>query len=437
MPKNQIYLISPYPESQLWKKKKSIFKLPPFPLFLIKGITPLRYEIKIIDESQEDIDLDSINDSIVCLSIMTSNANRGYEIASRLRERNIIIFGGIHASSLPLESLEYGHSVCIGEIENIWIGLLNDLEKGRLKKVYRSRNRPKPEDIPGVSYIKGDYIVPNLIAITRGCPYNCDFCSVSKFFGSKYRKRPVSSAFFDFGLRNFGMFILLDDNLTIDKSYFLFLFDLISSLNINWVGQSSIGVLNDEEILDKLRASGCSALLIGFESSSEKDRKNFIKHRSNEKMENIIKKIKSYKILIHGSFIFGLDEDTDSKFSDTLNFCNENRIDTANFSILVPYPNTGLYRKFYEEGRLYNFKDWDTFDRSTLTFNTKNIDSAKIRENILDLYIRFYSLFKIILKTPFHSPYRLLFYLSYSLYYRKGVKKLKIMFDDCTKRKKL
>ncbi len=424
MPTRKIYLISPYPERQLWKKKKSIFKLPPFTLFLIKALTPFRYDITLIDESQEDIEFDRIRGCIVCISIMTSNANRGYAIAEILKKnQNIIIFGGIHSSALPQEVLKHADSVCIGEIENLWIGMLNDIEKGRLKRVYRSQNRPAPEDISSVSYIKGSYIVKNLISITRGCPFNCDFCSVSRFFGTRYRKRALSSAFYDFALRGFGMFIILDDNLTIDKGYFLRLFRLVGMLRLRWVGQSSIGCLNDEEIIDTMKASGCSALLIGFESASDADGQTYSKHKAINDVEAIIKKLHKRNILIHGSFIFGFDNDNPGSFDRTLLFCNKNRIATANFSILVPYPQTRVLRCLSEQGRMCRFSDWDSFDRLALTFKMNGLESEFLKHSIISLYKRFFSLRNILSKLPFNSLHVFLLYISYTFYYRKGIKK--------------
>jgi len=429
-----IYLISPYPERQLWKKKKSIFKLPPFSLFLLKALTPPRYEILLIDESQEDIDFTSINNSIVCISIMTSNAGRGYETADILKKNgNIIIFGGIHSSALPREAVKHADSVCIGEVENVWIGLLNDIAKNRLKRVYHSRRRPYSSDVPAVSYIKGSYLVKNLISITRGCPYNCDFCSVSRFFGTKYRKRPLSSAFYDFALRGFGMFIVLDDNLTIDRDYFLALCRLIRKLGIRWVGQASIGALNDEETVKAMKSCGCSALLIGIESVSDLDGRAYLKHKSAGTAEDVIKKVHDSGILIHGSFIFGFDKDSVESFKNTYLFCIENRIETANFSILVPYPQTRVLREMVEKGRMRSFHDWDSFDRLALTFRMKSLEEDVLKKCIIRLYKDFYSLRNILGKIPLKSLYVFLLYISYTFYYRKGIKKYEEIYsrDSC------
>lgn len=185
----KILLISPDLKGSVFRYSRSevrTFSFPRLTLPLLAALTPPEHSVRLIDESVEDIDFDAQVD-LVGISLLTFLAPRGYEIADRFRERGVqVVLGGIHASALPEEALQHADSVVVGEAEEIWPTLLRDVERGQLQRIYKAERRPSLARLPrprlDLLYRKG-YLNANCVQATRGCPFGCDFCSVTNFFG--------------------------------------------------------------------------------------------------------------------------------------------------------------------------------------------------------------------------------------------------------------
>ena len=420
---SDIYFVSPYPKRQLWKKKKTIFKLPPLTLYLLKGLTPPRYSTCIIDESTGDFNFTAIHCCIVCISLLTSNAERGFLLAKKLAKTNTVVCGGIHASALPKEISRYAHAVCVGEIEHVWPAILRDIENTRLKAIYFSRTRPYANDIGQAAYIPKTYVMKNVASFSRGCPFNCSFCSVSRLFGQTCRRRPVSGVYFNLHMQNRGLHVLLDDNIVTSKRYIKQLCASISRLRIKWVGQAPLQALQDSETVAALKKSGCIALLVGIETVAEAKKKQMEKLKNVRNTKKIVDHVKAKGILLHGSFIFGFDGEHQDIFTETLAFADDMRIDTANFSILVPYPGTRIYRDLYHQNRLFPFDNWNKFDRLDVLFDTRGNSAQTLKKGILWMYMKFYSFAHILRNVPYKSVSTLMIYIAYSYNYKKGTYK--------------
>jgi len=187
-------LISPLAEKCLLGRN-FYFRLPPLGLLRVAALTPPEWEVIVADEKVEPLDLGQSAD-LVGISTMTPAANRAYEIADSFRARGVkVIMGGMHVSNLPDEALKHCDSVLIGEAEDIWEDILDDFKKGELKNIYRNggvyppiANRP----FSNWNHYNGkEYLPVHFIETTRGCPNNCEFCSVTSTFGGKFRTRPT------------------------------------------------------------------------------------------------------------------------------------------------------------------------------------------------------------------------------------------------------
>lgn len=381
------------------KKPPIGLKIPQLALHILAALTPPDIELTVVDEQISDIDFNKHYD-LAGISIMTANAPRGYKIAQRLKEKGTkIVFGGIHASVLPDETLKYGDAVVIGEAEGIWKTVLEDFKHNQLKKIYQSDSF----DLSKSPLPKRDLkLEPVILGIkwpgfftTRGCPYNCEFCSVSDVFGKKVRHLPIASVVKDIENAGSKIFLNLDDNVVGNPKYAKELFQALAPLKIQWGGQSTINIARDQELLNLCYKSGCRGLFIGVESVSKKGSSKFQKTLKTMQ-ENIdaVKMIQDAGILFHPSFVFGLDEDTYDIFEVTLDYLYRTRITTATFNILTPYPGTRLYQRLKDEGRLLT-EDWSKYNHSTVVFKPKNMSVEQLIAGYHFLKKEFYSISNI------------------------------------------
>jgi radical SAM superfamily enzyme YgiQ (UPF0313 family) len=189
------------------------------------------HEVIIVDENVERIP--NMEVDLVGISAITPLAPRAYEIADTFRERDVpVIIGGVHPSFMPKEALKHADSVVIGESEEIWPEILKDVERRKLRRIYRGRpsNLSKlPLPKRGL-FKKRKYFTTNVIQTSRGCPFDCDFCSVSLFCGRNVRHRPVNHVIRE--IANLGKVIMfLDDNIVASFRYAKELFRKMIPLN--------------------------------------------------------------------------------------------------------------------------------------------------------------------------------------------------------------
>ena len=390
----KILLVSPVRDQHPFTNKGIL--IPQLALFILKGLTPEKHEVKIVEEEYMKLDLDEECD-VVGISCMTSNAYRGYRIADAFREKGkIVVIGGVHPSLLPDEALEHADAVVIGEAEGVWEKILEDIESDTLQQRYHETdpdlNRYIPKDFSTLPKKRMYNLVP--LQTSRGCPYNCDFCCVSDIFGKKIKLIPIQHVVRDIresGARNF---IFLDDNIIGHKKYARELFKALIPLKIRWIGQSSISFANDVEIMELAKKSGCKGLFIGLESVLESNNHHYAKLTSLEDTKQSIKKILKMGILIQASVIFGFDEDTPETFGQTIKFLRKNRISIASINALTPYPGTRVFDRLKEAGRLLHEK-WEYYDHHTVVFQPKNMTPLELQIGKIKAKAEFSKIFSI------------------------------------------
>jgi radical SAM superfamily enzyme YgiQ (UPF0313 family) len=392
----KILLISPAREKHAYTNKGIM--IPQLALFILEGLTPKKHQVKIVEEEYMPVDFEE-DCEIVGISFMTSNAYRAYSISKEFKKRGkTIIMGGIHPTILPDEALKYADAVVIGEAEGVWEQVLEDIENNCLQKKYHVEDPDLTRYIPkNFSALKSKKLF-NLVPIltTRGCPYNCDFCCVSKIFGKKVKHMPVENVVRDIVESKAKRFIFLDDNIIGNPNYAKKLFAAIRPLKIGWLGQASISFAKNTELMQLARDSGCKGLFIGLETVDESQLKNLKKlDGSIENVEKALKKIRKMGIMIQASVIFGFDNDSHHIFSDTLRFLIKNHICSASFNILTPYPGTRIYDEFKKKGRIINNR-WEYYDHHTVVFRPANMTPLELQLGKINAKEKFYSLRSII-----------------------------------------
>ena len=388
------FVIPRWPKDSFWDV--IAFKFPLLSSSLLAGLTPSHHQLRIIDESLAEIDFDHEVD-LVAVTAITPLAPRGYEIADEFRRRGKkVVIGGIHASWLPEEAKAHSDSVAIGEADEVWVEMLEDAEKGTMKPFYRQKERTDLSRLPiprrNLFPPKG-YLFHNLVQTTRGCPYDCEFCSVTALHGRSYRMRPVSEVEKEIQSleRSKAYIFFVDDNLVGNLSHAKELLTMLSRYRLRWVSQGPIHIAEDKEMVSLMAKAGCHGLFIGFESLREENL-NLMGKRINriEAYERGIQRLHDAGIGVYGSFVFGYDYDDPSVFDDFLEFAERNHIEGAFLPLLTPFPGTRIYQRLKQEGRILT-EDWSKYDMATVVFQPKRMTVEELQEGFWKVNRSFYS----------------------------------------------
>ena len=389
----KIELIVPATRENFHKRRRGL--VPPLSMAMLAALTPPDIEVSLTDENVTVIDFEKETD-LVGITSMTITAQRAYEIADRFRAKGVkVVFGGSHASALPEETGLHADAVVIGEAEGLWQTVIEDFKANRLQRIYRQLERPSLVNLPiprRELFAKGVYDVPNTISTTRGCPFACSFCSISNFFGHTYRFRPIEDILKEIETLNCKKLIFfVDDNIIGNPKFAKELFRALIPYKIKWVGQASMNIARDDELIKLAAASGCRALMIGFETLSPANLAAMGKKVNVvEEYETIIQKIHSHGIAIHGFFILGLDEDTEDVFKITLNFVQKTRLESAGFAWPVPYPGTVLCESLDKASRVVT-KDWSQYENIPV-FEPKLMTRERLKKGCDRISCKFYSI---------------------------------------------
>jgi radical SAM superfamily enzyme YgiQ (UPF0313 family) len=317
---------------------------------------------------------------LVGITVMTPLATRAYEIADEFKRRGkTVVMGGMHVSALPDEALQHCDAVAIGEGEQVWPQMVEDLRRGELKQIYQADTL---FDLSAAQPPRWDIIDKNLyspvdfIETTRGCPINCNFCAVTQFYGAKYRTKPVNLVEHmvakvkpvDKVLALKNLIFFVDDNIIANRKHCLELLTMLKTYNIQWLGQASISVAKDEELLKLMSETRCLGLLIGMESLSEDTLAECGKriNRINKpaEYERAVATLHRYGIGVKATFMIGFDNDDPSVL---------------------------------EEGRLLH-NDWEKYDTAHVVFRPKKMTVRQLEEGFIWLYKKTLSLGSIVLR---------------------------------------
>jgi len=339
----------------------------PLAFAVLSARTPEHIERAFYDERIERVPLD-LDTGLVAISVETFTARRAYQIAAAYRRRGVpVIMGGYHPTLLPEEAGRHCDAVCIGDAEGAWERLLADADQGQLQKRYKQERPPSLDEgpPPDRSIFAGKrYGMMLPLQFGRGCRYNCDFCSIRAFYGTSVRHRSIETVLAEIPQREQAaqkrVLAIVDDNLFTRPEAAAELCDALEPLGWPWACQTSIEVAHDRAMLRKMAASGCVAVMIGFESLDPANLAAMNKrwNLGAGEYSQAIANLHEHGIMIYGSFVFGYDQDTPEVFAQTLRFAIGNRLTLANFNLLTPTPGTPLIDRLRAEGRLLHPEWW-------------------------------------------------------------------------------
>jgi len=358
----------------------------------VAALTPPEHHVEIIEEKRREINFSKHYD-LVGITSFTCNAIRGYEIADAFRARRIpVVIGGYHASTMYQEAKMHADSVVIGEAELVWEPLLRDLQQGSLKPFYQANQLVTADKIPAARRFKTQSYAIASIQASRGCPNRCHFCAMHTVEGGNFRPRPVTNIIDEIeSIPNKKLFFV-DSSLTINPAYSKALFKEMASQGKKFECFGNINILGrDEEFLKAASEAGCIRWLVGIESISQ-ETVNSMKKGTNKVKDYAaaIQKIKDHGMLVTGLFMFGFDTDTIDVFDTTLQAMMDLDLDTATFSILTPYPGTGVFQDLEKSGRILT-KDWSLYTEGNLVFQPRQMNREQLLLGTQQAAMEYYS----------------------------------------------
>jgi radical SAM superfamily enzyme YgiQ (UPF0313 family) len=371
----------------------------PLPMAVIAGLTPPDVELRFYDDRMQMIPYDETTDAVV-LSLETYTAKRAYQIASEYRRRGVpVIVGGFHATLMPEEAERFAEAVIVGEAEEVWQTVVDDLRHSTLKKRYQSTTRPALDRIRIDRSIFRDkrYLPIRLVETGRGCRFPCNFCAIQTFFERTHRSRPIEQIIAELqSLRNSTrVFFFVDDNFVGDMNFARELLRALIPLKLRWITQMSINAAHDEEFLELLSRSGCMGVLIGFESLDDDNLRSMNKRFNKMKggYAKALDNLRRYRIRVYATFVFGYGNDTHASFEQALEFALEQRFYIAAFNHLTPFPGTSLYDELKTAGRL-RFDAWwldDNYRYNDLPFLPEQLLPEEVTELCVQTRRKFYA----------------------------------------------
>jgi len=384
-------------------------------MFLLQALTPPSHEVLLIDGNAQPIDEAQIaqyvrdeNIGLVGIGAMTRMIAKAYRMADAIRATGVpVVMGGPHVTELPDEALgrnggpRHADAVALGEADESWPQIVNDAARGQLKDIYAPTDdagkprKPSLKEYPAIPWQSFDLdqfnLLPRPVAPLlqkvgegwgtfriipvesgRGCPYGCEFCTVTGFFGDSIRFRTNESVVNEL-LRlkararsekgQIAVFFI-DDNFAINvKRTKSLLHDIIAAgAQVHWVAQISANLLRDEELVDLIAAAGGKWVFIGMESIDPTNLKDVNKGFNKPgEYAAVLERLARRNVYAITSFIFGMDNDTPGVAERTLQQVHTWPPGLPIFGLLTPLPATPLYKRLETSGRLTRPEHWKDF----------------------------------------------------------------------------
>jgi len=392
--------------SPFWRPIK-YHLFPPLGLATIASFFDPSDEIDLQDEHTETLFLEDEPDLVV-IQVYITSAYRAYEIADHYRRKGAyVVLGGLHVTSLPEEASLHADTIFMGPGEDTWPIFLKDFNNRKPEKVYQSKIRSLA-NLPPIrrDLIKRyNYLIPNSIVVSRGCPHHCDFCYKDAFFkgGKSFYTQAVDIALGEIEKLPGKHLYFLDDHLFGNESFIKELLTGMEGMGRVWQAAGTVQSIIKPDLLEKAVKSGLRSLFVGFETLNPANLKEQHKYQNlNRDYSEAIKRLHNLGVMVNGSFVFGMDEDDETVFERTVEWAISQGIETATFHILTPYPGTPLYARMQQQKRLIT-NNWDLYDTRHVVYQPTLMSPETLVNGYWQAYRDFYA-WSAIFKSAWVKP---------------------------------
>ena len=372
------------------------------------------HDVKIYVPHIGAVDWDDVlTADLIGISTTTSTATEGYEFADRARAKGIpVVMGGSHVTFMYEEALEHADFIGRGEGgEALMVELIEALRGERgfddidglvfrrdgETVVNKLRGRLAELDelpFPDLTLIAGHERIGTTPMMTSwGCPFDCNFCSVTAMFGKKYRFRSADSILAEIREKRPRKIFFYDDNIAAHTGRLKTLLRRMidEDLVVPWSAQMRIDVTRDPELLDLMRRTKCQIVYLGLESVHQETLDRFNKRQTVDEIVRALRAFREHGINTHGMFVLGADTDDRQTVRDTVDFCMKNHVDTIQLNILTPLPGTPVFDELDAQGRIFE-KRWHLYDAHHVVFTPRQMTPYELQLETLRGFMRFYSL---------------------------------------------
>lgn len=356
------------------------------------------HQVEILDEFLTEVVPEKIDSDVILISSLTNSIPRAYKLASRFRKLGKkVILGGPHVSLMPDEAIEHADHIVIGEGELV----INDVVEGKIKEKFVKADHSADLDklpFPDYNLIKDLPKVPKvtMLSTSRGCPFDCKFCTVVKMHGRKYRFRSVENVIKE--LKQKAPFkkrlFFNDDNFIANRQRAA---DIIKGMIDNdllpkkwWGTQLRVEIANNKKLLKLMSDSKCGLLYIGLESINPETLKEYNKRQQVKDVKKCIKTLHDYGMKVFGMFVTGSDHDTKQTIRETADFCCDADIDLAQLTSYTPLPGTRLYDELKAQDRIIT-NNWEYFDLQHVVHRPKLMTPYELQVELFDAFRKIYS----------------------------------------------
>jgi radical SAM superfamily enzyme YgiQ (UPF0313 family) len=384
---------------RLIRKKASS---PPLGLLTVAAMLPDDWRLRLVDLNVRPLSEDDLTWADCALvSGMEIQRDSAFSAIGRCKAAGLLVIAGGPLFTIEHESFTEVDHLVLDEAEVTLPPFLADLARGCARRIYRAGGLADLRDspIPRWDLVDSRLYASRGIQYSRGCPYSCDFCSVTQLFGRGWRtKEPEQivaelDALYQLGWR--GTVTFVDDNLVGNRRKLRT--ELLPAL-IEWrrdkrgmtfSTQVSIDLADDEELLDLMVSAGFDTVFVGIESL---DDTNFAECRktqnANRDLLADVKRIQRAGLQVQGGFIIGFDSDTPTVFQRMTDFIQRSGIATAMVGLLQAPIGTALYRRLEQEGRIKSQLSGDNVDGTTNIIPAMGIEPLEkgYREILRDIY---------------------------------------------------
>ena len=380
--------------SPFWRPiKYSLF--PPLGLATLAAYLSPDDEVSLVDAHVESVHLDDAPD-LVIIQVYITNAYRAYRLADWYRARGAFVaLGGLHVTALPQEAAAHADTIFLGPGEQTFPRFLSDLREGHPERVYQSTTGRTLERLPPVRrdlITRRNYLVPNSIVVTRGCPQHCDFCYKDAFFagGRSFYTQRVDDALAEIARLPGRHLYFLDDHLLGDRRFAGALFAGMRGMNRLFQGAATVDAVLRGDVIERAAEAGLRSLFVGFETLSGDNLARSNKRQNlGRDYTAVADRLHSLGIMINGSFVFGMDDDDTDVFRRTVDWAIEHGLTTATFHIQTPYPGTALHARMESERRITT-RNWDEYDTRNVVYRPARLTPVELKDGYDWAYREFY-----------------------------------------------